>query len=180
MREKERYALKVQGIVQGVGFRPFIYTLAVQHHLSGWVLNSGLGVVIEIEGSPNDCAGFLADLPIKAPALSRIDNMDMQQIEPKGEASFVILPSLNSPKNTLIPPDMSVCEACLADLRDSANRRYRHPFTNCTNCGPRFTIISDLPYDRHNTSMVDFPLCATCEKEFFDPCDRRFHDQPNC
>lgn len=180
MREKERYALKVQGIVQGVGFRPFIYTLAAQHHLSGWVLNSGLGVVIEIEGSPSDCAGFLADLPIKAPALSRIDNMDMQQIEPKDEDSFVILPSLNSPKNTLIPPDMSVCEACLADLRDSANRRYRHPFTNCTNCGPRFTIISDLPYDRHNTSMVDFPLCATCEKEFFDPCDRRFHDQPNC
>ena len=180
MENRERYALEVQGIVQGVGFRPYVYTLAIAHHLTGWVLNSGTGVSIEIEGTASECSAFLADLRNKVPELARIDNIDIQKIAITNEDSFVILPSRDGKRTTLIPPDMSICEACLAEIRDKNNRRYRYPFTNCTNCGPRFTIIKDLPYDRHNTSMAEFVLCDACQKEFFDPLDRRFHDQPNC
>lgn len=180
MQKIERYALDVTGVVQGVGFRPYIYNLALKHKLSGWVLNSGEGVSLEIEGSSDDCKAFLAEVKLLAPELARIDNITINQINVLFESDFVILPSRNGHKTTLIPPDMGICHDCLADLFNKTNRRYRYPFTNCTNCGPRFTIVKDLPYDRHNTAMAKFPLCPDCEREFVTPLDRRFQDQPNC
>lgn len=176
---KERYRITINGIVQGVGFRPYIYQLARDRHLAGWVANSSWGVVIEAEGEGNDCQTFIAAIPLQAPALSRIDCLEREQISPLGESSFKIMPSLNGTKQTLISPDMGICRQCLSEIRDVHNRRYRYSFTNCTNCGPRFTIIRDLPYDRALTTMADFCQCDLCQGEFDDPQNRRFHAQPN-
>lgn len=176
---RERYSVEIHGIVQGVGFRPYVYGLALRHNISGWVLNSAIGVLIEIEGKAEHCAAFLRDLQPQAPHLARVDEVIIKPMAVEGERGFAIHRSRGGEKRTLIPPDTGICEACLADIRDPANRRYRYPFTNCTNCGPRFTIIRDLPYDRALTTMADFPLCAACGAEYLDPQNRRFHAQPN-
>ncbi len=179
MSDLVRYHIHVSGIVQGVGFRPFVYGLARRCSLAGWVYNTSSGVFIEIEGTAAACTAFLASLQKEAPSLSRIDRINTRQISVLGEKNFIIKESVGGKKDTLISPDMGICEACLADIKNKEDRRYGYAFTNCTNCGPRFTIIKDLPYDRKLTTMSTFPMCAECAKEFTDPLDRRFHAQPN-
>ena len=164
------------GVVQGVGFRPFVYGLARRHGLGGFVLNDGEGVVIEAEGSRLD--RFTAELASKAPPLARIDSLTAEVIEPLGEREFRILESLASGRSALIPADVATCAACLRELFDPSDRRYRYPFVNCTQCGPRFTIVREVPYDRPNTTMAGFALCADCRREYEDPADRRFHAEP--
>ncbi|MEN6475618.1 MAG: carbamoyltransferase HypF [Syntrophaceae bacterium] len=168
------------GIVQGVGFRPFIYRTAKAHHLSGYVLNRTDGVVAEVQGTPADLEGFVTDIQNLLPPLAHITSMAVADIEPQDDASFEIRESqAHGSMDVLISPDMAVCEPCLAELFDPADRRYRYAFINCTDCGPRLTIINDIPYDRINTSMACFPLCPACRKEYEDPLDRRFHAEPN-
>jgi hydrogenase maturation protein HypF len=165
--------------VQGVGFRPFVFSLAKKHNLSGWVLNNSKGVEIEIEGSEQNGKEFIALLQANAPPLSRIQSVHIQEISVTGDASFVILESKELPDRLpLISPDTDVCEDCIRELFDPADRRYRYPFINCTNCGPRFTIIKDIPYDRNRTTMHSFTMCPECEQEYNNPHDRRFHAQP--
>lgn len=174
-----RYAVEVKGIVQGVGFRPFVYGLAVHNQLGGWVLNHAAGVSLEIEGEAEDCEDFLIRLREDAPALAVVEEVQARRIAPQEAYSFAIRESGGGARDTLVSPDMGICEDCLAELRDPQNRRFRYAFTNCTNCGPRFTIIESLPYDRPRTTMRVFPLCADCAREYQDPLDRRFHAQPN-
>lgn len=178
-RERRRFA--VGGIVQGVGFRPFAWRLAGRLALDGFVRNTGSGVVIEVEGEPGDLARFEAALRDEAPPLARIDSLVRQDIPPvEGEAGFVISDSTGGESmQTLISPDIAVCPACLRDIADAANRRYRYAFTNCTDCGPRYTIVERIPYDRPFTTMKGFALCPECRREYDDPADRRFHAQPN-
>lgn len=175
-----RYRLDVAGVVQGVGFRPFVYNLARARDLSGLVFNSRRGAVVEIEGDEGDCRHFIDTLKNNPPPLARIEEVVETSIPPAGEAGFKIIQS--SPEGddiTPIAPDMDVCPDCLRELFDPADRRYRYPFINCTNCGPRYTIVEKTPYDRPYTSMKAFPMCPQCQKEYDDPADRRFHAQPN-
>ncbi len=168
------------GIVQGVGFRPFIYRTAQAHHLSGHVLNRTDGVVVEVEGTSADLDGFAADVQNLLPPLAHITSLVVEDIEPQGGASFEIRESQSQgPREVLISPDVTVCGPCLKELFDPSDRRFRYPFINCTDCGPRLTIIRDIPYDREKTSMACFPLCPACRKEYEDPADRRFHAEPN-
>ena len=172
--------ISVRGIVQGVGFRPFVYGLAIRHGLKGWVYNTSGDVRIEVEGEAEAVDQFTAALEKRAPPLARIDNVAIEYLVPVGHQEFVIRPSqAQEGKCQLISPDVATCEACLAELLDPADRRYRYPFTNCTNCGPRFTIIEGMPYDRANTTMRRFQMCWRCQAEYEDPLDRRFHAQPN-
>jgi hydrogenase maturation protein HypF len=164
------------GVVQGVGFRPFVYRLARRHGLGGFVLNDGEGVVIEAEGRQLD--RFAADLVSQAPPLARVDSITAEVIDPVGESEFHIVESVTSGRSALIPADVATCADCLRELFDPADRRYRYPFVNCTQCGPRFTIVSRVPYDRTNTTMAGFPLCDDCRREYEDPLDRRFHAEP--
>jgi hydrogenase maturation protein HypF len=159
-----------------VGFRPFVYRLARSHGLGGYVLNDGDGVVVEVEGSQID--RFALDLRSKAPQLARIESLTSEVVEPIGESEFSIAESVASGSTALIPPDVATCDECLRELFDPADRRYRYPFINCTQCGPRFTIVRAVPYDRPNTTMAGFPLCAECRREYEDPLDRRFHAEP--
>jgi len=173
----ERYSLRVRGRVQGVGFRPFIWTLARDHGLAGWVRNDADGVVIEIEGA--DCGGFLDDLTARLPALARIDALEKRACRPLGEKRFEIAATGPAgPGAAAIPPDTGLCADCLAELFSPRDRRALHPFITCTNCGPRFTIARTLPYDRPVTSMAGFAMCAACAREYAHPADRRFHTQP--
>jgi hydrogenase maturation protein HypF len=172
----ERRRLRARGVVQGVGFRPFVHRLAQERGLGGWILNDGEGVVIEVEGSQID--RFALDLASKAPSLARIDSLTSEMIEPLGEREFRILASHATGRSALIPPDIATCNDCLRELFDPTDRRYRYPFVNCTQCGPRFTIVRAVPYDRPNTTMAGFPLCADCRREYEDPSDRRFHAEP--
>ncbi len=175
----QRFHLQVEGIVQGVGFRPYIFALAREYKLSGWVLNNSRGVEIEIEGPETNCEQFLAALRDKAPPLSRIQSVVVNEIPATGGAVFSVLESKEIPDRLpLISPDTDVCPDCLKELFDPADRRYHYPFINCTNCGPRFTIIKDIPYDRRMTTMSAFVMCPACEREFNDPHNRRFHAQP--
>ena len=175
----QRLAVTVRGTVQGVGFRPFVYRLALRHRLAGWVRNSTGPVEIEIEGEPVGVRRFLRDLRTDAPPLARIEGLEEVRLEPSGERGFRILESAVRPGQFQpVPPDSATCEDCLRELMDPADRRYRYPFINCTNCGPRFTVITDLPYDRPNTTMRKFAMCAACAREYEDPSDRRFHAQP--
>jgi hydrogenase maturation protein HypF len=167
----------VRGLVQGVGFRPFVYALARECGLSGEVCNTGDGVLIEVEGSADAVAGFAALVIPRAPPLARIDDLAAVAIACRGGTEFRIRDSRSTSGRTLISPDVATCADCLAELADPANRRYRHPFISCTNCGPRFTIVVDLPYDRPSTTMAGLPLCAACAAEYADPGDRRFHAQ---
>ncbi len=170
----------VRGIVQGVGFRPFIYRLANEHDLKGWVLNSTERVVIEIEGATNGIESFIADIRLKAPPRAVIERVEASFLPPVGYQSFIIQASQEQEdKFVLISPDICICPDCLREVFTPSDRRYRYPFINCTNCGPRFTIIKDIPYDRPKTTMSVFPMCPKCEKEYHNPGDRRFHAQPN-
>jgi hydrogenase maturation protein HypF len=175
-----RKAIDVSGIVQGVGFRPFIYRLANQCSLSGFIANTPVGVSIEVEGAPEKVEEFLLRLPKEVPPLAKLTALSDREIDPQGEQSFRIISTrLDQPAKTLISPDIAVCEDCLRELANPRDRRFRYPFINCTNCGPRFTIIRDIPYDRARTSMDSFKMCAACQAEYDDPANRRFHAQPN-
>ncbi len=173
------YRILVFGIVQGVGFRPFIFNLAHECHLLGWVKNTSAGVVIEVEGNKAQILNFMDRIKSEQPPLARIEQIDFLEIPLNGHQSFVILESEVIPEAYQpISPDVSICQDCLKELCDPNNRRYRYPFINCTNCGPRFTIIKDIPYDRPLTTMQSFPMCQKCLAEYENPLDRRFHAQP--
>ncbi len=174
-----RQRLWVQGVVQGVGFRPFVFRLATRLSLGGFVGNDSAGVFIELEGTPKALVTFQQELIANPPPLAHIEEVTTIAIAPLGEREFTIVHSHAGAANTLISPDLSICDDCLRELLDPADRRYRYPFINCTNCGPRFTIIRALPYDRPLTTMADFPLCPACQQEYEDPYNRRFHAQPN-
>jgi hydrogenase maturation protein HypF len=172
--------LRITGVVQGVGFRPFVYNLARSLGLSGWVNNTAEGVFVEVEGDTEAVDAFARDVRGLAPVQAVVESVDVTPIELRGFTGFEIRESEDAPDAmTLVSPDIATCPACLAELRDPADRRHRYPFVNCTNCGPRFTIIEDVPYDRPKTTMRDFPMCRACESEYRDPGDRRFHAQPN-
>ncbi|HXF65044.1 MAG TPA: carbamoyltransferase HypF, partial [Caldilineaceae bacterium] len=176
----QRRRLSVQGVVQGVGFRPFVYNLATRLGLAGFVGNDGAGVFIEVEGTPEAIAAFQETLAAAAPPLARIERISADSIPVTGETGFAIVNSrVHTTAHTLISPDLAICDDCLRELFDPTNRRYRYPFINCTNCGPRFTIVRDIPYDRPMTTMAGFRLCPACRREYEDPRDRRFHAQPN-
>ncbi len=171
--------LHIVGIVQGVGFRPFVFGLAQRYHLTGWVRNSSAGVDIEIDGEEAALASFVEALGREAPPLARIDALTFESAPVHGFSGFEIVHSEADPQAFApVSPDVSICADCLAEMFDANDRRYRYPFINCTNCGPRFTIIKGLPYDRPETTMADFPLCADCAAEYVDPLNRRFHAQP--
>ena len=175
-----RRQIDVSGIVQGVGFRPYIYRLAAEHNLAGTICNTSAGVTIEVQGAAESVAHFLKQLPAQAPPLARITNFTAREVACNGDQEFRIVHSHGGEKvQTLISPDVSVCPDCQREMFDPADRRYRYPFINCTNCGPRFTIVRDIPYDRPSTSMAVFPMCQDCQAEYEDPLNRRFHAQPN-
>ena len=178
--EKRRLHVKVEGIVQGVGFRPFVYQLARRHRLEGWVRNRADGVEAEIAGAWDDVEAFLRELPEEAPPLARIVSIKTtdQPFAPLGPFQIVMSRGQES-RATLISPDMCTCPDCLRELLDPEDRRYRYPFINCTHCGPRYTIIRDIPYDRDKTTMASFRMCPRCREEYEDPSNRRFHAQPN-
>jgi hydrogenase maturation protein HypF len=171
-----RLRIQVTGLVQGVGFRPFVFRLAERFGLSGWVLNSGCGVTIEVQGEA--LHSFCSSLRGEAPPLAAIEQIDSQQITCKAETGFTIKASQPSKVTTSITPDGAVCEACLEELFDPQSRYYRYPFINCTHCGPRYTITRSLPYDRAQTSMASFAMCGVCAEDYHDPKHRRFHAQP--
>ena len=178
--EPQATRLEINGIVQGVGFRPFIYQLASRHRLKGEVANTATGVTLILEGTEIGILQFLADLPAKKPPLAHIVEIKQTPAPVKGFTSFSIVKSRDSAvRATLISPDVRVCDDCLAEMRDPADRRFGYPFINCTNCGPRYTIIDDIPYDRPKTSMRHFTMCSRCQAEYDDPDNRRFHAQPN-
>lgn len=175
-----RKRIQIQGVVQGVGFRPFVYRIAQRFDIRGYILNSSGGVVIEAEAQEGDLQEFIATLSAELPPLARIDALEVLSMEPAGDDRFTIHESAPIPgRFALVPPDVATCEDCRLDFTAPGNRRYGYPFTNCTNCGPRYTIIRDVPYDRPKTTMVDFPMCPACQAEYEDPSNRRFHAEPN-
>src|SRR4030043_571344 len=173
----ERIKILVKGIVQGVGFRPFVYSLAKSLKLKGFVMNSSEGVVIDIEG--NNSPAFIERLSKEAPPLSQIMGVDITPVPFYGYQDFQIIKSRDKGSFTIISSDVSICEDCFRELLNKNDRRYLYPFINCTNCGPRYTITKSIPYDRPNTTMSVFKMCPDCEKEYHNPEDRRFHAQPN-
>jgi hydrogenase maturation protein HypF len=176
---KVRASVQAEGIVQGVGFRPFVYDLAQRHKLAGWVLNDARGVQIEVEGEEGQVASFLSGLSAPPP-LAVVEHTQVSYTTPAGYTDFQIRESMGGEERlTLISPDMALCEDCQRELFDPKDRRFRYPFINCTNCGPRFTIIEAIPYDRPKTTMAPFEMCPDCSQEYHDPMDRRFHAQPN-
>jgi hydrogenase maturation protein HypF len=174
-----RAQVVVRGIVQGVGFRPFVYRLAQEHQLSGWVLNSTQGVVIEVEGPKQGIEEFIAGLRADPPPQAVVERVETNFLPPVGHSTFIIEASREGNEFVLISPDICICTDCLNELRNHEDRRWAYPFINCTNCGPRFTIISDIPYDRPKTTMSVFTMCPHCDEEYHNPADRRFHAQPN-
>ena len=177
-----RLHIDIHGIVQGVGFRPFVHRLVGQYGLTGWVRNSSEGAELELEGAEEALEGFLSALRESAPPLALIESVEARRVT-GGEPfeGFRIVPSERGERmRTLVSPDAGICPDCLRELLDPADRRYRYPFINCTNCGPRFTIIRSVPYDRAYTSMSEFPMCPDCAAEFADIENRRYHAQPNC
>jgi len=175
----KRLKMEIRGAVQGVGFRPFVYRLATGLGLSGWVLNDIRGVFLEVEGDPEQLSEFRERVLSEPPPRARIQGLNESWLDPIGYEGFQIRESeAKGTKTVLILPDIATCQDCLTEILDPENRRFRYPFTNCTNCGPRFTIVRDLPYDRPNTTMRAFALCRECRAEYQDPLDRRFHAQP--
>ena len=173
--------ISIQGVVQGVGFRPFVYQLASRHGLRGWVCNTSGEVRIEVEGESGALAAFLTQVRTEAPPRSKIEKMSYDWSEPSGYGNFEIRESIaQEGRYQLISPDIATCPLCEKELFDPDDRRYGYPFINCTNCGPRLTIIQDIPYDRPKTTMRAFAMCPQCRSEYDDPFDRRFHAQPNC
>src|SRR5215831_3822952 len=176
----ERLRITVRGAVQGVGFRPFIYRLAIELKLNGRVSNSSQGVFIEAEGPANSVREFLLRIENEKPPRALIQSLESSFVDAVGYNGFEIYESEEyGDKTVLILPDIATCVDCLREIVDPNNRRFRYPFTNCTNCGPRFSIVEGLPYDRANTSMKKFAMCPECRREYHDPLDRRFHAQPN-
>ncbi len=173
-----RVRARVTGVVQGVGYRPFVFGLASDLGLSGFVFNDALGVVVEVEGEAVSL--FMDRLRSEAPPLASVESVSSVSVPEVGDAGFVIRASpRNGSPDAPIAVDTTTCDACLAELFDPSNRRYRYPFINCTDCGPRFTIVTGVPYDRPFTTMAGFVMCALCQAEYDDPRDRRFHAQPN-
>jgi hydrogenase maturation protein HypF len=179
MSELRGAKLHITGIVQGVGFRPYVYGLAARFALPGWVRNTSAGVDIEVDGTQETLDAFIQAIKTELPPPARVDSFDHSFGAPGGYTAFKIISS-ETVKGAFQPisPDVSICPDCLRELFNPADRRYHYPFINCTNCGPRFTIISDIPYDRHNTTMACYPMCADCTAEYNNPLDRRFHAQP--
>ncbi|MFB7040608.1 MULTISPECIES: carbamoyltransferase HypF [unclassified Streptomyces] len=174
-----RSRVLVRGVVQGVGFRPHVHALATALRLSGHVTNTADGVVAEVEGAPADVAAFCVRVASEAPPLARVESVEAAEVAASGGSGFAIVPSRRGGGvRTLVPPDTATCDDCLAELADPADRRHLHPFVTCTHCGPRFTIVTGLPYDRDHTTMAGFPMCPDCAREYEDPTDRRFHAQP--
>ncbi len=172
--------ISARGVVQGVGFRPFVYQLAVRHKLKGWVCNTSADVKIEVEGEKNSIERFYTDLQHQAPPLARIESVSISYHLPQGYESFQIRHSIaEEDRYQLISPDIATCLPCFQEIVKPSDRRHRYSFTNCTNCGPRFTIIEDIPYDRPRTTMRAFTMCPACQAEYDNPLDRRFHAQPN-
>ncbi|MDX2004998.1 MAG: carbamoyltransferase HypF [Meiothermus sp.] len=171
--------IEVRGIVQGVGFRPFVFRLAREHGLTGWVLNQEGGVRIHLEGAPSALSSFVRELPAQAPSAARIAEVKVEQTAARGYAGFEILTSHKAGRPTVpVSPDLAVCADCLHELFDPANRRHLYPYINCTHCGPRYSVVTALPYDRPNTTLQAWPMCPDCAREYHDPLDRRFHAQP--
>jgi len=170
----------VRGAVQGVGYRPFVYRLATELELTGWVLNGSQGLFVEVEGTPNGVDSFCRLLQLETPPRAMVQGLQIEELPPVGYTNFAIRHSNgDGPRTTIVLPDIATCPDCLAEIFDPTDRRYGFPFTNCTNCGPRYSIIRRLPYDRPHTAMADFPLCPACQSEYDNPLDRRFHAQPN-
>ncbi|NIP85795.1 MAG: hypothetical protein GTO03_09635, partial [Planctomycetales bacterium] len=175
-----RAVVQIEGHVQGVGFRPFLYRLATSYGLRGTVGNSARGVDLEVEGPRQAVKAFLAEIPRRAPAVANVTACRHDLRRPAGYPAFVIRPSAAEGHRTaLISPDLAVCRDCLGEMFDPRDRRFRYPLINCTNCGPRYTIIADVPYDRAATTMSRFTMCPACQAEYDDPANRRFHAQPN-
>jgi hydrogenase maturation protein HypF len=175
-----RLRARVEGTVQGVGFRPYVYRLAGELGVAGHVLNDSRGVVVEVEAAPETVDRFLARLPVEAPPLAHVERVVSEPLQETGEHGFVIRESpRDGEPRAAVTPDSATCADCLAELFDPADRRFRYPFTNCTSCGPRFTIVRNVPYDRPHTTMAAFTMCAACRREYENPGDRRFHAQPN-
>ena len=175
-----RRRIQITGVVQGVGFRPYVYRLARECGLVGSVLNDSAGVDIEVQGSLASVSHFIERLRPEAPPLSRIVTFDVSELPVNGDREFRIVKSQGTQEQkVLISPDVAICSDCLREMFNPADRRYKYPFINCTNCGPRFTIVRDIPYDRPLTSMAVFPMCPECRREYDDPANRRFHAQPN-
>ncbi len=175
----ERWAIVVRGVVQGVGFRPFVFNLAARHQLSGSVRNQTGSLLIEVEGDTPALEQFLAEFAERPPPLAQIENLSWEKRPPRGERGFRVEVSEDDGASPIyVSPDVATCEQCLAELFDPTDRRYRYPFLNCTNCGPRLTIIRAAPYDRSRTTMASFVMCADCRQEYENPTDRRFHAQP--
>src|SRR5271157_2754476 len=178
--EGRRIRLRLRGIVQGVGFRPFVHNLALKLSLAGYVLNSSAGLVAEVEGDSTAVDAFVAAVREDPPPLAWIQELDVAELRPTGDATFAIRPSVaETGEFALVSPDVATCDDCFRDFTAAANRRFGYAFTNCTNCGPRYTIIRDIPYDRPHTTMAAFHMCTACQAEYDDPRDRRFHAQPN-
>ncbi|HEY0163670.1 MAG TPA: carbamoyltransferase HypF, partial [Edaphobacter sp.] len=174
-----RQRIQVTGVVQGVGFRPFVYATAMRLGVRGFVANTSMGVLIEAEGSPEAIDGLREALRNDPPPLAHIDTIEATEMAPVEDTAFAIHHShATAGENTPVPPDIAICADCLREMFDPADRRYLYPFINCTNCGPRFTILRELPYDRPLTTMSVFPMCPACEAEYNDPLNRRFHAQP--
>jgi len=177
--EMQGARIHINGIVQGVGFRPFVYGLTEKLNLNGWVRNTSAGVDIQVDGTEATLKEFARALEHDAPPLALIASLEVATCPPNGFSSFEIIHSEPIPGAFQpISPDVSICDDCLRELFDENDRRYRYPFINCTNCGPRLTIIKDIPYDRPKTTMAPFELCSECAAEYEDPGDRRFHAQP--
>ncbi|HSD81758.1 MAG TPA: carbamoyltransferase HypF, partial [Solirubrobacteraceae bacterium] len=178
--DRRRVRARVEGVVQGVGFRPFVFRLARELDLAGWVRNDERGVVVEVEGDGPAVQRFLDRLAADAPPLATVERVVPHERPATGRAGFRIVASARGgAPEALVAPDGATCPDCLAELRDPADRRYRYPFVNCTDCGPRFTIVRGVPYDRPRTTMAAFAMCPACRAEYEDPADRRFHAQPN-
>ncbi|WNO76315.1 carbamoyltransferase HypF [Streptomyces sp. AM8-1-1] len=178
-RSRDRRQVTVRGVVQGVGFRPFVYTLAEELGLTGWVTNNADGVVAEVEGPGRAVADFCTRIAAEPPPLAVVESVEHRAVPPQsGDHGFTIRPSAGGPGRTLVSPDTATCDDCLRELADPGDRRHRHPFITCTHCGPRFTVVTSLPYDRDRTTMAAFPMCADCRREYTAPGDRRFHAQP--
>ena len=176
-----RASVRVEGVVQGVGFRPFVYSIATRLGLAGWVGNDVDGVFAEVEGAAACVEQFLGLLETQAPPMARVDRVTAAAMSPTGAAGFAIVASDHTGRRrALVSADTATCDDCLAELADPADRRFGYPFINCTNCGPRFTIVTGVPYDRPLTTMAPFTMCAECAAEYHDPADRRFHAQPVC
>jgi hydrogenase maturation protein HypF len=169
----------VTGLVQGVGFRPFVHRLAARYELAGWVRNESGEVYVEVEGSAQAVEDFMKALPAEAPVLARIDELETEIVPPQGASGFRVLESLATDGRLPVSPDVATCSACRGELFDPADRRFRYPFITCTDCGPRYTVIETMPYDRIRTAMRAFPQCPTCHDEYTDPADRRFHSETN-